>query len=259
MAVTSAKAQFDRQAVLYDNCWANWSEATLKQMLVWADPQPQWRVLDIATGTGYTALAFAPHVARVIGADISPNMLAQAARHAQEQGIANVAWREAAAESLPFDNKAFDLVTVRIAPHHFADVRAFLSETRRVLKPGGVFVLGDTTVPGDEPAAAEWQNTVERLRDTSHAANLPAPVWRALSEEAGLRVSHVETQAGEIKLTLSAWLAVAGCDGDRARQVRQMFIHAPDDARRAFHITTDAAGETYFAWQRVLLKAHRPA
>lgn len=256
---TSAKAQFDKQAALYDNRWADWSEATLKQMLVWADPQPQWRVLDIATGTGYTALALAPHVAHVTGADISPNMLAQAARHAQEQDVANVAWHEAAAESLPFDNKAFDLVTVRIAPHHFTNVRAFLSETRRVLRPNGVFVLGDTTVPDDAPAIAEWQNSVERLRDTSHAANLPARVWRALSEEAGLRVSDVETQAGEIKLTLSAWLAVSGCDGDRARQVHQMFIHAPDDARQAFHITTDAVGETYFAWQRVLLKAHRPA
>lgn len=256
---TSAREQFDRQAALYDNRWAKWSDALLTQMLAWADPQPQWRVLDVATGTGYTALALAPHVAHVTGADVSPNMLGQAARQAQEQGITNADWQEARAERLPFDDASFDLVTVRIAPHHFTDVRAFLSETRRVLKVGGVFVLGDTSVPDDAPAVAEWQNAVERVRDTSHVANLSARAWRELTEEAGLRVSDVQTQTGEIALTLSAWLAVAGTDGDRAAQVRQMFANASDDARRAFHITTDEAGETRFAWPRVLLRAHRAA
>ncbi len=256
---TSSKAQFDRQAAFYNNRWANWSDATLQQMLAWADPQPWWRVLDIATGTGYTALAFAPHVAHVVGVDVSSKMLAQAALHAQEQGIANVAWQEAEAEHLPFDDQSFDLVTVRIAPHHFRDVHAFLRETRRVLQPRGVFVLGDTTVPDDAHAVAAWQNTVERLRDTSHVANLSAQVWRDLTEDAGLRVADTHTQTGEITLTLSAWLEVAGCDGDRAAQVRQMFAEATPDVRRAFEITTDEAGETHFAWQRVLLKAVRPA
>jgi len=256
---TSAKAQFDSQAALYDNRWAHWSDATLKEMLLWADPQAGWHVLDVATGTGYTALALAPHVAHVVGADISPKMLEQAARHAQEQNIANVTWQEAPAECLPFDNGVFDLVTVRIAPHHFTDVRAFLAETRRVLRPGGVFVLGDTTVPDDEPLVADWQNAVERERDTSHVANLSARTWRTLTEEAGLSVSDVQTQTGEIALTLSAWLEVSGCMGDRAVTVRRMFAEVSEDARCAFHITTDTSGETHFAWQRVLLRAHCPA
>lgn len=256
---SSAKAQFDRQAAQYDHRWAAWSDETLRKLLQWADPQAHWRVLDIATGTGYTALVLAPYVAHVTGSDISPQMLARAAQHAREQNIVNADWREAPAERLPFEGGAFDLVTTRIAPHHFTDVSAFLGEARRVLRPHGVFVLADTTVPDDDPAAAEWQNSVERLRDTSHAANLSGQTWRALAEEAGLSVSDVQTQAGEIALTLPAWLEVAGTDADRAAQVRQMFADASPAARRAFHITTDSAGETHFAWQRVLLRAVRPA
>jgi ubiquinone/menaquinone biosynthesis C-methylase UbiE len=122
----------------------------------------------------------------VIGADIAPKMLAQAQTRAEAANITNVTWREAPAESLPFDDDAFDLVTCRIAPHHFADVSAFLREVRRVLAPGGVFVLGDTTVPDDDGEAAAWQNAVERERDPSHVANLSPATWRRLCEAASL-------------------------------------------------------------------------
>jgi ubiquinone/menaquinone biosynthesis C-methylase UbiE len=69
---TSAKEQFDRQAAHYNNQWAGWSDETLQRMLALADPQPSWHVLDVATGAGFTALAFAPLVAEVTGADLSP-------------------------------------------------------------------------------------------------------------------------------------------------------------------------------------------
>ena len=252
---TSAKEQFDRQAAHYNGRWAAWSDETLQRMLELAAPQPEWNALDVATGTGFTALAFAPRVAHVIGADVSPGMLAQADKRAQEQGIANVGWQEASAELLPFDDGAFDLVTVRIAPHHFTDVWAFLSEARRVLKPGGVFVLGDTTVPDGDAETAEWQNAVEKVRDSSHNANLSPETWRALTAEAGFTVTDLEALSGAIHLALSPWLETAGATGERAERVRQMFRDAPPAAQRAFQISTDAEGETHFAWQRVILRA----
>ncbi len=254
---TSAKEQFDRQAAHYNGQWATWSDETLQRMLELAAPQPSWDVLDVATGTGFTALAFAPRVAHVVGADVSPGMLAQAAKRAQEQGIANVAWQEAPAETLPFGDGAFDLVTVRIAPHHFTDVRAFLAEVRRVLTPSGVFVLGDTTVPDGDAETAAWQNDVEKVRDSSHNANLPPETWRALAAEAGFTVTDLESLSGAIQLALTPWLETAGATGERAERVRQMFRDAPPAARRAFQITADAEGETHFAWQRVILRTVR--
>lgn len=257
-APVSAKEQFDRQAGRYDNRWAQWSDESLRRMLELADPQPDWDVLDIATGTGYTALAFAPYVAHVIGADVSPGMLAQGAKRASEQSIANVSWQEAPAESLPFADGAFDLVTVRIAPHHFLDARAFLSEVRRALKPQGVFVFGDTTVPDDDIEAAYWQNAVERARDASHIANLSPQTWRALTEAAGFTVTDLETVTGAIKLTLSDWLDVSGCTGERAETVHRMFRNVPASARQEFQIVTDADGDISFAWPRVVFRAVAP-
>lgn len=249
-APASAKEQFDRQAAKYNERWASWSDETLARMLELADPQPSWRVLDVATGTGFTALAFAGYVTHVTGADLSPGMLAQAGARATEQGVANVDWVEAPAESLPFADASFDLVTARIAPHHFASVPAFLRETRRVLRPGGLFVLGDTTVPDDDAdaqEAADWQNAVERERDPSHAENLSPTRWRELCADAGLTVTTCEYGGGKITIPLTQWLDTSGTTGARADRVRQLFADAPESARRHFHVETDAAtGETRF-------------
>ena len=256
---TLAREQFNRQAAQYNNQWAQWSDETLRRMLELAQPQPTWRVLDVATGTGFTALAFAPHVSHVTGVDVSPGMLAQAEARAQEQNIHNVTWAEAPAETLPFADGSFECVTVRIAPHHFTDVGAFLREARRVLVNGGVFLLGDTTVPDGNTEAADWQNAVEKERDPSHNANLSPDTWRTLTQNAGFTVTDCETRTGAIPLVLSAWLHVAGCDEGRAARVRQMFTDAPASVQQAFRVTRNTNGETLFAWQRVILRAQKEA
>lgn len=252
----AARDQFNSQAANYNERWASWSDETLRRLLEMTDPQPHWNVLDIATGTGFTALALAPHVASVIGVDISPKMLGEAEKRAAAANVANVSWTEAPAEALPFADGGFDLVTVRIAPHHFANVPAFLRETQRVLAPGGVFVLADTSVPDEDPEAADWQNAIERERDGSHVANLPPKAWREMCEAAGLSLSELDYLPGAIPIPLSAWLDTAGCTGERAARVRELFADAPASARRHFHIT-DEAGETHFAWARVALRAER--
>jgi ubiquinone/menaquinone biosynthesis C-methylase UbiE len=94
---------------------------SLDRLLVLAAPQPGWRLLDVATGGGHTALAFAPRVREVGATDLTPDRLAAAARYIRGLGVANVVCREADAMALPFDDGEFDLVTCRVAPHHFPD------------------------------------------------------------------------------------------------------------------------------------------
>lgn len=253
--IRSAKDQFDKQATEYNAQWNGWSEETLNAMLAAAQPKSMDMVLDVATGTGFTALAFAPLVYSVVGMDVSTGMLEQAQKYAAERGITNARFQEGAAEALPFGDQSFDLVTCRIAPHHFLDVQKFLSETARVLKPGGSFVMADTTVPDDLPEAAQWQNAVEAVRDPSHFRNYTPSEWRRMAEDAGLTVTECRTDGGGITIPLSDWLHKAGCTPAQSAAVRQAFADAPESARQAFQIVTDAGGETVFTWQRVLLKA----
>ncbi len=198
----------------------------------------------------------APYVHSVVGLDVSTGMLAEAARNAELRGITNVSWKEGEAEAVPFDDASFDLVTCRIAPHHFRSVPAFLGETRRVLRPGGRFVLVDTSVPEDATAAA-WQTRVERLRDLSHMRNYSAAEWRRMVEEAGLTVDALDATSGGIPITLKDWLHKAGCTGAEAETVTDLFLNAPAEAVSEFKINRLQDGDVAFVWQRVALRARR--
>ncbi|TGE22304.1 methyltransferase domain-containing protein [Hymenobacter aquaticus] len=255
---SSAKEQFDRQATHYNTQWNTWSEALLRWLAEHADAQPTDTVLDVATGTGFTALAFAPHVQSVVGLDVSTGMLTEARKRQQEQGLTNVLWVTGAAEALPFLDASFSLVTCRVAPHHFESVPQFLAEVARVLRPGGRFLLADTTVPDHEPRSSEWQNKVEKLRDPSHVRNLSPEEWRAALEEAGLRVEELGEPEADGTMGLNDWLDKAGCTGKNAIQVRGEFRNTSEMIRRQFQIREVADGDFTFVWRRVVAKAIKP-
>jgi ubiquinone/menaquinone biosynthesis C-methylase UbiE len=163
----------------------------LDRLVEIAQPQPDWVVLDIATGGGHTALRFAPHVARVIATDITPQMLQQAEAFITGQGIRNVEFRIADAEKLPFEAAAFDLVTCRIAPHHFPNVQHFVAESVRVLKTGGLLLMQDQVSPEDYDAA-RYVDAFEKLRDPGHCRVYGQSEWAAIFRSAGLTVEHAE-------------------------------------------------------------------
>ena len=197
-------------------------------------------------------------VETVIGLDVSSGMLEQARRQAGERRIANAVFQEGAAESLPFADGTFDIVTCRVAPHHFLDIQKFVAEAARVLKPGGRLALVDTTVPDDSPEAADWQNGVEAVRDPSHVRNHTPGEWRRDDRGSGADGgSECGSGGGGITIPLSDWIVKAGCTPAQAAEVRRRFAEAPQSARSAFRIVTPPDGETVFTWQRVALKARK--
>src|SRR5262245_42318632 len=113
------RQQFGAHAEAYVRSAVHGHAPSLARLVEVAAPQPEWRVLDGSTGGGHAALAFAPHVREVVATDLSPEMLAAAERFAGERGAANVTFQVADAEALPFPDASFDLVTNRIALHHY--------------------------------------------------------------------------------------------------------------------------------------------
>src|SRR5262249_60004860 len=141
---------------------------SLARLVELVDPKPSWRVLDIGTGAGHTALAFALRVAKVMASDITDAMLAEANKLAAARGLVNFRTARARAEDLPFPDMSFDLVTCRLAAHHFEDVAAFVAEAARGLMPDGVFALVDNISPHEAELPAAYNN-FWKLRDPSHA------------------------------------------------------------------------------------------
>ncbi len=185
------QSQFGAHAQNYVTSLDHAQGESLSRMLELTAPQPHWRALDIATGGGHTALAFAPRVREVVATDITVEMLAAAEAFIREKGVSNITFREADACALPFAEGEFDLVTCRLAPHHFPDCALFAREMARVLKPGGVAAMIDNVVPADM-VAARHINAFEKLRDPSHGWIYSAPDWEAFFTAAGLRVTALE-------------------------------------------------------------------
>jgi demethylmenaquinone methyltransferase/2-methoxy-6-polyprenyl-1,4-benzoquinol methylase len=96
---------------------------------------PEGRALDLCTGTGALVPKLAARYAEVVGADISPKMLAVA--HTRWKTISNAKWLEADAQHLAFEGEMFDVVTVSYGVRNLPDLSAGLAEIRRVLKVGG--------------------------------------------------------------------------------------------------------------------------
>ncbi len=148
------QSQFGPNAAKYATSRVHAKGASLARLVELVQPQAEWVALDIATAAGHTAFVFAPHVARVTATDITPEMLEVAAKLAAEKGIDNVDFEPADAEDLPFADASFDLVTCRIAPHHFPHVDRFVAESFRVLSRAGSSRWWTTWSPMTGPASS---------------------------------------------------------------------------------------------------------
>jgi len=184
---TQVQHQFGPAADSYATSDVHAKGDSLAALLELVKPQPDWHALDVAAGAGHTALLFAPHVAQVTASDLTDQMLAKTAQLAAQRGFSNVKTRLADAEALPFEDNTFDLVTCRLAFHHFPHPRQAVAEVARVLKPGGVFGLADNVTVPDAPAA-DYYNAYEKLRDPSHYWVHSQAQLEAMLAEAGLQV-----------------------------------------------------------------------
>jgi ubiquinone/menaquinone biosynthesis C-methylase UbiE/8-oxo-dGTP pyrophosphatase MutT (NUDIX family) len=214
------RGRFARSAHGYVTSGTHAKGAELARLLELASPRADWSVLDVATGGGHTALAFAPLVRHVVATDLTPEMLAEARAHILAAGTRNASFELADAEELPYAPATFHLVTCRIAPHHFPDVGLFVREAARVTRPGGLVLVQDQVVPDDRSAAADV-NAFERMRDPSHLRALTETEWVAHFHSAGLEALHTEVVVKRHEF--EPWARLQGAtDGEVAALVAAM-------------------------------------
>jgi ubiquinone/menaquinone biosynthesis C-methylase UbiE len=175
----------------------------LQWMVDQLDLQAHFEVLDVAAGTGHLSRAIAPYVKGVVALDLTPEMLAQGRREAEQEGLTNLVFEQGEAEALPYPREAFDLVVNRFALHHFEDPRRPIQEMTRVCRGGGQVAIIDM-VSADDPTVAATHNRLERRRDPSHTRALAASELRQLVREAGLSI--VRSAPREVEVHLERWL-----------------------------------------------------
>lgn len=106
-------------------------------------------ILDIATGTGDLAINLSQTNAKeIIGLDISDGMLEVGRQKIKTKNLNNtISMVTGDSEDLPFDDNTFDAITVAFGIRNFENLEKGLSEILRVLKPNGIFVILETSVP----------------------------------------------------------------------------------------------------------------
>jgi ubiquinone/menaquinone biosynthesis C-methylase UbiE len=179
------------------------------------------RALDVGCGAGALALALAPLVREVVGVDRVPELLALARERAPE----NAMFVEADATRLPYDDGEFDLAGTLRTLHHVPRPELVAAELARVTKVGGRVLVIDQLAPVD-PLDALAVDRFERARDPGHARLLPESDLRHLFDSNGLVLLRERRDVE--RRELSAYLDLAGCEGDAREQALRIAPQGPD-------------------------------
>lgn len=265
MSKSLVQQQFGAHAANYVTSKVHAKGASLARLVELVKPEARWTALDVATAAGHTAFAFAPHVAHVTASDITPEMLVEARKLAAERRLTNVDFAAADAEALPWPDQSFDLVTCRIAPHHFPDVAAFVAECFRVLKPGGKLALVDNVAPdqtttpgfteGELADAAATYNHFEKRRDPSHCRALTVTEWQTLVRQSGFEMQHSECL--DKAMDFATWVKTMAVPDQVVPELSAMLQDA-SPAFSAFIRPSATDGVIGFVLIELLLIARRP-
>jgi len=169
----------------------------LDLLVEWCDPGDGVKVLDVATGGGHVARRLREEGCTVVTVDPAPGMKADVV---------------APADHLPFEDGSFDVVTCRIAAHHFPDIRAAVAEMARVSNQ--LLVIEDNLFRGEDVEKAE------RLRDPTHVRCYSEDEWKTFVEDAGFEVEQLERF--DRRQRVDMWLERVETPPADARRVREL-------------------------------------
>lgn len=248
------EARFGTSAEQYAQSESHRGGPDLDRMIEIAAPSGDEHVLDVATGAGNTALAFASLVGHIVALDLAEGMIAVTRSRFAQAGYTNAEFVVHDVEDLPFADGTFDIVTCRIAPHHFLDINRATGQIARVVKRGGRYMVVDSMAPED-PGVAAFLHEAEVMRDPTHVKSLARDEWVALLQESGLSVEHVEVFRK--RHDFDAWVARGGTGEEAQLEVRKRFLTAGVDEIRELAIERNGVSVGSFSDPKLLLVARK--
>jgi ubiquinone/menaquinone biosynthesis C-methylase UbiE len=257
MTRSLVQQQFGANAEKYVQSKVHATGHSLARMVELADPQTHWLALDVAPGGGHSAIAIARYAARVMAVDITRDMLVAARAHAIGLGLDNLVWVQGDGGMLPVQDQTFDLVTCRVALHHFPDQAGAIADWARVLKPGGRLVLVDNIGP-DDPEANKYINAFETIRDPSHGWVYPLKSLLDIVQGRGLTVDHSE----RLKKPMSfyPWMERMQVSPDDQQRLTDMLWDSTGPARAFLSPQGDGNGDpvgTTFSLREGVIRASK--
>ncbi len=166
----------------YDR-FSRYREGSAREFYHWLNIAPGCQLLDVGCGSGQLALMAAKDGIRVTGVDIAGNSVERARARAQAEGL-NAEFREADAESLPFDDASFDVVVSLIGAMFAPQPQLVAQEMLRVCVPGGTLAMGNWTPQG---FIGQMFGTVSRFITPN---GMPSPVLWGDDATVRARLGH---------------------------------------------------------------------
>jgi SAM-dependent methyltransferase len=243
---------FDGQAAKFEVAPVQSDPAALTRLVTFAALPADSLVLDAGCGPGLVSAAFLAAGHRVVGVDLSAEMIARARKRCE--AFDDRAWFEQGSVFDPMleENDPIDAAVSRYVLHHVVDPLAFVARQVELLRPGGVLVLSDhTTDP--VPDRASVHERLERDRDRTHTRNLTAGSLADLLASAGL--VDVMLLEESFHLDFDEWFD-RGTPAATKDDVRSRLLDGP--AIRGFRASLRADGSVRIDCVRALVRGVKP-
>ena len=252
---TDVQSQFGKSAASYVTSEIHAKGKDLAKLMEIANLSGKEQVLDVATGGGHVANALAPLTAKVVAFDLTNEILQEAKGFIDKNGHSNVAFVQGDAEQMVLPAHQFDVVTCRIAAHHFPHPERFVSEVFRVLKPNGAFLLIDNVAPEREDFDL-FYNKVEKERDHSHHRAWKKTEWFTMLEVAEFEID--ETYRFPKTFNYEDWCNRMHLSEEKKVALSAYMLEQTTDFQEKFRIKSENGKVVSFNGESILIKAIKP-
>ncbi|TVY11984.1 class I SAM-dependent methyltransferase [Paenibacillus cremeus] len=246
--------QFGKHAQGYVTSTSHSSREDLSILEEWAGAEQPERALDVATGGGHAANVLAPLVKQLTALDLTPEILQASEAFLKSKGHTEVQFVLGDAESLPFADESFELVTCRIAAHHFPNPDAFVQEVHRVLSPQGCFLLFDNVAPEPDELDVIY-NKIEKDRDPSHFRAWKKTEWIRMAESAGFYTEQL-LQAPK-PFQFESWCERMSFAGEDKDALERYMLEQTPEVRRALDVQEEQGKLVSFQGSYCMMKLRK--